>query len=162
MKKYYASLLILFMVICSTSSVFAFNMQYWDLVDSGKHCDYDGNSAYMSSFSSGATSWNTIRSIFRPDSIYVTEDIYISDGASKVNNVIATTSADGTIVTNPYNMNSLNSTYKKSVAMHELGHCLGLDHSNDIKDVMYSSCYGVTSISSDDSNGVMYMYNYVY
>lgn len=55
-------------------------VQTWDLVDSGKHLDYDGNSTYMSYINTGAATWNAYKSgVIRKDSAFVVEDVYVSD-----------------------------------------------------------------------------------
>ncbi|MFC3788896.1 hypothetical protein ACFOQM_08885 [Paenibacillus sp. GCM10012307] len=68
--------------------IFAFNVtafatlyiQIWHLVDSGKHLDYDGNSIYMSHIDTGASIWNGYKNgVIRPDSIFVIEDVFVSD-----------------------------------------------------------------------------------
>lgn len=47
-------------------------VQTWDLVDSGKHLDYDGNSTYMSYINTGAATWNAYKSgVIRKDSAFV-------------------------------------------------------------------------------------------
>lgn len=51
-------------------------VQTWDLVDSGKHLDYDGNSTYMSYINTGAATWNAYKSgVIRKDSAFVVEDV---------------------------------------------------------------------------------------
>lgn len=58
---------------------------------------------------------------------------------------------------------SLNLTYpdmaiKNSVAMHELGHALGLAHSSYTNSVMYPVDQGVTKLSNADLNGLKNIY----
>ena len=58
----------------------------------------------------------------------------------------------------------LNMTYptlsvKKSVAMHELGHALGLAHSSYTNSVMYPVDQGVYQLSEADLNGLRSIYD---
>lgn len=46
----------------------------------------------------------------------------------------------------------------EGVALHELGHCLGLDHSDDSTAVMYAYYNGSRSLTSDDISGFQYLY----
>lgn len=51
-------------------------LQGWDLVDSGKHLDWDGNTKYTTSVGNAVDLWETYKSgIIRPDSAYVIEDV---------------------------------------------------------------------------------------
>lgn len=58
---------------------------------------------------------------------------------------------------------SLNIKYtnsiKLSVAVHELGHALGLDHSNDIQSVMYPTDQGKTGLTDADINALKAIYS---
>ena len=44
------------------------------------------------------------------------------------------------------------------VALHEIGHALGLDHSSDPTALMYSRYSGTSSLQEDDINGIQYLY----
>lgn len=74
-------LVVVALMISTSVPVFAkAYIQVWDLVDSGKHLDYDGNSSYMSYITTGASTWNAYKSgVIRPDSLSVIEDVYVCD-----------------------------------------------------------------------------------
>ncbi|KRN28719.1 extracellular zinc metalloproteinase [Lactobacillus selangorensis] len=71
------------------------------------------------------------------------------------------TSWQGTTSTNNARAR-LNATYSAafsdSVAIHELGHALGLDHSSDLSSVMYPVDQGVTTLSTGDSSALKEIY----
>lgn len=46
----------------------------------------------------------------------------------------------------------------EEVALHELGHCLGLDHSADASAVMYAYYSGTNSLTADDAAGIAALY----
>jgi len=58
------------------------------------------------------------------------------------------------------NMTYPNMSVKNSVAMHELGHALGLGHSSYTNSVMYPIDQGVTKLSEADLNGLKKIYNH--
>ncbi|UTH16248.1 matrixin family metalloprotease [Macrococcus epidermidis] len=121
----------------------------WDLVDGGKHMDYDGNSKYMSRVKYGAGVWNDYKSgVIRADSASVLQDVYCSD-TSKNNSVNATTYATGKIIFNKYNMDKASEKEQKNVAIHELGHGLRLDH-NQSGDIMYKYSSSDITLSAND------------
>jgi len=141
-------------LLCAVSPVTSYATAYvsgWNLVDSGKHLDYDGNSKYMSNIDSGASKWNAYRSgVIRKDSLLVVQDVYVSD-VSVVNNVNATTSNNGTIKMNIYNLDKQTSTQVTRVATHELGHALGCDHSTSA-DIMYANTIATSSLTQNDKD----------
>ncbi|TOY84667.1 Zn-dependent protease [Levilactobacillus brevis] len=47
---------------------------------------------------------------------------------------------------------------KESVAIHELGHALGLDHSSNRRSVMYPIDQGLTQLSAGDLKALKYLY----
>ena len=44
------------------------------------------------------------------------------------------------------------------IALHEIGHALGLEHSLDSNAVMYNTYSGINSLQVDDINGIQYLY----
>lgn len=127
----------------------------WDLVDSGKHLDVDGNSSYMSYIWNAKTTWNNYKAgVIRKDSITVIQDVYVSD-VSKNNGVAGTTYNDGKIKMNTYVLKNCSSDEKKNVAIHEIGHALGLAHNKNsanwgTKHIMYENMSANTKLSGDD------------
>ena len=57
------------------------------------------------------------------------------------------------------NLDYPNLSIKESVALHELGHALGLAHSSDTNSVMYPIDQGVTTLSKGDIEGLENIYN---
>jgi hypothetical protein len=124
--------------------------QGWDLVDSGKHMDYDGNSSYMSSVTAGASTWNAYKSgVIRKDSLLVIQDVYISD-YTETSDTLGFTNSAGVMKFNTYNFSTMTSAQRQKTATHELGHALWLDHTNGTNDVMRQGKLSTTSLSSTD------------
>ncbi len=64
LKNHLLYSIITLMAIAMLFPITAFAQAYvqtWDLVDSGKHLDYDGNSTYMSYINTGAATWNRLK-----------------------------------------------------------------------------------------------------
>lgn len=92
----------------------------------------------------------------------------------KIENIVSSTVELGNggpsaLQLNNYAINSgragLNMTYpsmsvKNSVAMHELGHALGLGHSSYTNSVMYPVDQGVSKLSEADLTGLKNIYNH--
>ncbi|WNY27648.1 M57 family metalloprotease [Methanolapillus ohkumae] len=124
-------------------------LQNWDLVDSGKHLDWGGSTAYQSEFNSSVTTWNNYKSgVIRKDSVLNLKDVTISD-YSAVDGKAGVTSSSGTLKFNKYYMVDFNTNVRKNVCTHELGHALGLDH-NQQGDVMHSQVTSVCTLSAND------------
>lgn len=74
LKNHLLYSIITLMAIAMLFPITAFAQAYvqtWDLVDSGKHLDYDGNSTYMSYINTGAATWNAYKSgVIRKDSAF--------------------------------------------------------------------------------------------
>ena len=127
-------------------------IQDWDLVDSGKHLDYDGNSKYMSYVTTGASIWNGYKSgVIRKDSASVIQDVYISD-INKANGSTGITYGSGKIELNKYYLDNCTDDQITNTATHELGHALGLDHGPSSSDIMYDSQTSVKTLSQNDKD----------
>ena len=99
----------------------------WDLVDSGKHLDWGGNSKYSSLFETATNKWNAYKSgVIRKDILSTIQDVTISDTYDSTDEAYATTYQNGTIVFNTYQMDKKNSNFQLMICIHELGHALGL------------------------------------
>ncbi|WP_145131664.1 matrixin family metalloprotease [Paenibacillus sp. Y412MC10] len=141
-----------------TASATAY-VQSWDLVDSGKHLDYDGNSMYMSYVTKGASIWNGYKSgIIRPDSASVIEDVFVSD-VNVVNGNTGVTYSSGYIELNYYNLQNCTANQITNTATHELGHALGLDHSTS-SDIMGPSQTSLITLSRNDKDSYDAAYLY--
>lgn len=131
----------------------------WDLVDSSKHLDYDGNSSYMSSVTPSVNTWNSNKpGIIRKDTIYVIEDVYIQD-YSETSGTLAFTHSGGSINFNIYNFKNMTSSQRQKTATHEIGHALGLDHTFGSSDVMKQGILSTTALSSTDKSSYTAAYN---
>ena len=152
MKKILFLSVLITIIILSNMSVFATAyLQGWDLVDSGKHLDYDGNSIYMGNFKAGVNKWEAHKpGIIRPDSAWVIEDVYVSDYYT-VNSTNAYCSSGGYIKFNKYNMSGHTSTVRTRIATHELGHALRLGHSTSA-DIMYKYTPKTSTLTKNDKD----------
>ena len=123
----------------------------WDLVDSGKHLDWGGNSQFIAYVREAANKWNAYKpGVIREDTLWTIKDLTISDYHDEKTGVRAYTSTNGTLQFNTYLM-STNDTSGRTLKtiMHEFGHALGLGH-NDSQDVMYGYASTVTTLTKSD------------
>lgn len=122
----------------------------FDLVDSGKHLDWDGNTNYMVQFKSAVNTWNAYKSgVIRKDSLSVIQDVKISDYDGD-NTTILTVSSSGKIKFNQKVMDTHTNDEKKSDCLYALGIALGLGKTKNSSDVMYSYKSSKTTLSSND------------
>lgn len=151
------AILVMVLLVTSISSYAA--LLGWDLVDDGKHLDWDSNTKYLSSVQSGVDLWEGHRSgVIRPDSIFVIQDVFISD-YYEVSSTMGYTSSNGTIKFNDYHFANMTSSQRIKTATHELGHALGLDHTYGTNDIMRQGKLSITSLSSTDKASYDEAYN---
>jgi hypothetical protein len=125
------------------------SIQLWDLVDTGKHLDWDGGTKYYIRWNNSVARWNALKAgMIRKDSLLVAEDVYVSDSYSN-ERYAGLTYADGRIKFNTRTMDPLSPSERGQVCTHELGHALGLAH-NQSTDVMYKSVTGKYKLSAND------------
>lgn len=123
--------------------------QTWNLVDSKKRLHWAGDSAYLTSFTSGVSVWNA----YKPGVIWKANDttdtdVTISD-YYEISSTAGVTTSYHRMKFNTYKMNGYDSNKRKNVAMHELGHALGLAH-NLSGDVMYENVSTKVTLSVND------------
>lgn len=75
------SVLLVLMTFCAMSNTaYAYNLLNWNLVDGGKHLDWDGDTNYMSEWKASIGVWEAYKpGVIRPDSVSVVQDVKISD-----------------------------------------------------------------------------------
>jgi len=143
----------------NTSIIITIKIQSWDLVDSGKHLDYDGNSKYMDKIETGVAKWNNYKGgVIRKDNLFNTRDLYVEDKPSERSGVVASTYSTGAIYISESEMNNLGDLQQLNVTIHELGHALGLDHNTKV-DIMYKNVTYITDISVNDKASYDAAYN---
>ncbi|MDR0884743.1 MAG: matrixin family metalloprotease, partial [Oscillospiraceae bacterium] len=153
-----------------TASVSAGTLQTWDLVDSGGHADWDGNlPTYQGLFETACATWNSKvgRTIFRKDSLINLQDFKIREAvrcpwvefpektlaATYPNNPTYSSDQKSLIVSTELFgkvENNSDAQHLKTI-MHELGHVLGLDHTNGRGNLLSQGAYAYkTSFGLDD------------
>lgn len=132
----------------------AYKLLTWNLVDSGKHLDWDGSTAYSTEWNKSIKVWENYKpGVIRQDSVSVIEDVKISDYYEE-SNTMAVTSSAGTMKFNKYHFASMSAGERQKTMMHELGHALGLDENNSVAEsIMCQGKRSQTYIIQDDKNG---------
>ncbi|MDR0697029.1 MAG: cell surface protein [Christensenellaceae bacterium] len=119
-------------------------------VDSGKHLDWGGKSNYMPQFTDAIKTWENHKSgIIRKDTIFIVEDVTISD-YYEISTIVAISSSNGKIKFNQYNMDSNTNAQNQNVCTAMIGYHLGLGVSDYYKDVMYTYTNSVIALSEND------------
>ena len=152
LKKFLAStslaLSLLFVSSQATQAV-SISLNSFELVDSGKHFDWETTSKYKSTIQSAVNIWNAYKSgVIRPDSIFNIQDVGIID-VSLQTEYAGRTYEGGMIWLNDYYMKDYTSAENLNICTHELWHALGLWH-NTINDVMYKSVTSINKLSDND------------
>lgn len=149
---------------CITQNVNAGVMiQGWDLVDSGKHMDYDASgSNHGLLFTSCSAVWNNYlgSSVIRKDAWNTICDCDVVDEYSSSVDWVGQTrlysDGSGEIALNTYYFQTATTNYIKHVIIHELGHTLGCgDNYSNTDNVMYPTTYSsALTLSNDDKISV--------
>lgn len=148
-------ILLIVMAFCAVfNTASAYKLLTWNLVDSGKHLDWDGSTAYMTEWNKSIGVWEDYKpGVIRPDSTWVIEDVKISDYEEE-SSTMAVTSGAGTIKFNDYHFKGMTADQRQKTMMHELGHALGLDENNGVSNsIMCQGKRAQTYLIQDDKNG---------
>lgn len=147
----------------SFNQVQAYKLLDWDLVDGGKHMDWDGSTQYSTAWSEGIAVWNAHKSgLIRPDAWNRVQDVKIGDYSENGTVTVAYCSSAGKIMFNTVQMNNLSAAEQKHTVIHEVGHGLGIAHNNDTSSIMYPNVTSTTGLSQDDKNALDWLYKYHY
>ena len=119
--------------------------------DNGELRYYIYNSNYSSETSFASRKWNEAKSGIA-SRVYDSSiaDVIISDVNISNTSVLGTTDPNGFIRYNRANLEKSSSTRKKHVAIHEMGHALGLAHNSGSRDVMKNPANDATFLTSND------------
>lgn len=144
----------MFSVVAIFNTTSAYTLLTWNLVDSGKHLDWDGDTDYMDEWNASVAVWEDYKpGVIREDSFWVIEDVKISDYYEE-SNTMAVTSSGGTIKFNDYWFASMTTAQRQKTMIHEIGHALGLGHNNsDTTSIMCQGMREQTWLSDDDKAG---------
>ena len=147
-------LLVMITIFAVFNTASAYKLLSWNLVDRGKHLDWDGTTSYMTEWKKSVGVWEAYKpGIIRPDSVRVIEDVKISDYYEQ-SNTMAVTSSAGTMKFNKYHFKNMSAGERQKTITHELGHALGLDENNSVPNsIMCQGKRSQTYIVQDDKNG---------
>lgn len=148
----FVSIISILIALIVPSSVVNAALQGWHLVDSGKHLDWESNTKYGTSVNNAVDLWNGHKpGVIRPDSIWVIEDVFISD-FYEASTTMAVTCSCGIIKLNDYHYATMTADQRTKTTTHEFGHALGLDHTFGSKDIMQQGKLSITRLSQTDKD----------
>jgi Zn-dependent protease with chaperone function len=148
--------LVLIMIFVNKNYVSAsgYVLQSWDLVDSGKHLDWDGTTNYMTEWYNAVNTWNAYKpGVIRADRWNTIEDVHIYDKDKCDGSTFAVTLSSGKIYFYHDTMDLMTSTQRQATITHELGHALGLDHNKIADSIMKQGYKNYTILSNVDTQG---------
>lgn len=141
---------VLFVMVTTPVLAATVTTNSWNLVDSGKHLDWDGNSNYLVYFTDAIATWNSYKAgVIRRDTWSVVEDVSISDYYGDTETVVKV-SADGKIKFNQRVMDTISDSKKENACAMALGLALGLGETTNKSDIMYKYNTSNTSLSVND------------
>lgn len=123
---------------------------------------YGGSTIYTTAKTNSINTWNSLNKVYiAPDNAYTVEDVTyrdFSDSGSWISGqYIYRPLLSDIIEFNKYWLNQYTLSQQKYVALHELGHALGLDHSYT-PNVMVQGTYSYTQLGSHDKQDYYYLY----
>jgi hypothetical protein len=151
--------------LAANTSTKAYALWGYDLVDSGKHLDWDGSCSYMNEWYESVGTWNAHKpGVIRVDTLWIIQDVNISDVYYADNGWMARTYAGvlGKIEFNKFYFQDMSFAERQKTMMHEIGHALGLEHVSDSTSIMQQGKKAQTTLSDDDKAGYDYLYTYIY
>lgn len=116
-------------IVCDTNYLLGY-----DSVDSNNNIQYGESTTYDTELTYAINLWNSKGSVdIEPDTFWTTKDLQFSNEyhsdvswVGQYSHILVLTD---TIVFNTYYMSGYSTTLRENVALHEIGHALGLDHS---------------------------------
>lgn len=122
----------------------------WDLVDSGKHLDWDGNTTYRAYIPFAADVWNAYKpGVIRSLMPSVVLDVFFEDYYED-SRVAGRTGNNGKIQLNTFWFEQMEPVKCKHVVIHEFGHALGLNHTDFELDIMKDYARPIITLSARD------------
>ena len=162
---------LVFVVGCFSvfASTLPTNVQSWWMVDSGGKMDWGGSTRYQSEFNYAVGVWNAHRNVIREVKLNTMRDVGLGDYNDNRDESAAHVQPKFPIVNggfyarrmrfNQARMDNYTLAQKRMVALHELGHTLGVDHiSGD--NVMHPNIISRITLSDNDKAAANRAWNY--